>query len=66
MEIIRPTTPNVDVNTFFNDISFEDYTDFKIILKGIFTEFDTRNGNNGRIYDYEMYARHLDDLRNRL
>lgn len=26
----------------------------KYILKGIFTKFDTMNGNNGRIYDGKL------------
>lgn len=60
MEIVKPTTPKLDIHTFFNDTSFDDYTDYKIILKGIFAEFDTRNGNNGRIYSEEMFRRYLD------
>lgn len=64
MKIIKPTLPDIDIDidTFFNDISFDDYSDFKIILQGIFADFETRNVNNGRIYPEEIFREHLEKI----
>lgn len=65
-KLIYPTTPSIDIDTFFNDASFDDYSDFRIILKGIFAEFDTRNSNNHRIYQLHIFEEHFERLNNNI
>lgn len=65
MKLIEPDKHAIDINTFFYDYNFDDYEHF-IILEGVFTEFNTRNGNNGRIYPHHVLLEHLENLTNNI